>query len=87
MPIAYVLINCNIGEEESVIDQLQSIEGVKDVQQTFGAYDIVTKVELPTAEKLRDIITLKIRKIQEIRSTLTMMSTDTKKKSDNDPVC
>ncbi|MGI0008041.1 MAG: Lrp/AsnC ligand binding domain-containing protein [Nitrosopumilaceae archaeon] len=86
MPIAYILINCNIGEEESVKDQLQSIEGVKDVQQTFGAYDIVIKVELPTAEKLRDIIAWKIRKIQEIRSTLTMMSAEIKKKPDDDPI-
>lgn len=86
MPIAYILINCNIGEEESVKDQLRSIEGVKDVHQTFGAYDIVTKVELPTAEKLRDIITWKIRKIQEIRSTLTMMSAEIKKKPHDDPV-
>ena len=86
MPIAYILINCNIGEEESVKDQLRSIEGVKDVHQTFGAYDIVTKVELPTAEKLRDIITWKIRKIQEIRSTLTMMSAEIKKKPNDYPV-
>ncbi|MGH9998464.1 MAG: Lrp/AsnC ligand binding domain-containing protein [Nitrosopumilaceae archaeon] len=86
MPIAYILINCNIGEEESVKDQLQSIEGVKDVQQTFGAYDIVIKVELPTAEKLRDIIAWKIRKIQEIRSTLTMMSAEIKKKPDDDSI-
>ena len=86
MPIAYILINCNIGEEESVKDQLRSIEGVKDVHQTFGAYDIVTKVELPTAEKLRDIITWKIRKIQEIRSTLTMMSAEIKKKPNDHSV-
>ena len=86
MPIAYILINCNIGEEESVKDQLRSIEGVKDVHQTFGAYDIVTKVELPTAEKLREIITWKIRKIQEIRSTLTMMSAEIKKKPYDDAI-
>ncbi|MBI5378089.1 MAG: Lrp/AsnC ligand binding domain-containing protein, partial [Thaumarchaeota archaeon] len=39
----------------------------------FGAYDIVVKVESPTVERLREVITWKIRKIEKIRSTLTLM--------------
>ncbi|MBI3842988.1 MAG: Lrp/AsnC ligand binding domain-containing protein [Thaumarchaeota archaeon] len=73
MVTAYVLINCNMGSEESVIQELKSIIGVRDVQGVFGAYDIITKVESKTVEELRDIITWKIRKLDNIRSTLTMM--------------
>jgi DNA-binding Lrp family transcriptional regulator len=70
---AYVLINCDLGFEEAVISELKSIEDVKEVHGTFGAYDILAKVEASPIEKLRETITWKIRKIQKIRSTLTLM--------------
>ena len=70
---AYVLINCDLGSEEFVISELKSIEGVVEVHGTFGAYDILAKVEASLVEKLRETITWKIRKIARIRSTLTLM--------------
>jgi len=70
---AYVLINCDLGSEEFVISELKSIEGVVEVHGTFGAYDILAKVEASLVEKLRETITWKIRKIIKIRSTLTLM--------------
>ena len=73
MAIAYILINCELGSEESIIQQLKSIDGVVEVHGTFGAYDILTKIESTTVEILREIITWKIRKIDQIRSTLTLM--------------
>ncbi len=76
MPNAYVLINCDIGSEEFVMSQLKEIDLVKEVHGTFGAYDIVVLVEADTVVSLRDVITWKIRKIEKIRSTLTMMVTE-----------
>ena len=73
MAQAYVLINCELGSEESVISQLKSIEGVTEVHGTFGAYDVLAKIESDRVESLREIITWKIRKIDNIRSTLTLM--------------
>ena len=73
MAQAYVLINCELGSEESVISQLKAIEGVKEVHGTFGAYDIIAKIESEKVETLRETITWKIRKIDNIRSTLTLM--------------
>ena len=73
MPTAYVLINCELGSVEAVITELKSIEGVVEVHGTFGAYDILAKVESSPVDALREIITWKIRKIQKIRSTLTLM--------------
>jgi len=53
---AYVLINCDLGfKEEDIISQLKTIDEVKEVQGTFGAYDIVAKVESNDVKKLRDI--------------------------------
>lgn len=70
---AYVLINCDLGSEQKIIDQIKPLDGVKEIKGVFGAYDILAKIETPTAESLRDTITWKIRKIDRIRSTLTLM--------------
>ena len=73
MATAYILINCELGSEESIIQQLNNLDDVSEVNGTFGAYDILTKIESPTVEMLREVITWKIRKIDQIRSTLTLM--------------
>jgi DNA-binding Lrp family transcriptional regulator len=73
MATAYVLINCELGSEESIIQELKNLEGVIEVHGTFGAYDILAKIESPTVDVLRETITWKIRKIDQIRSTLTLM--------------
>ena len=73
MATAYVLVNCELGSEESIIRQLKNIETVKEVHGTFGAYDILAKLESSAVETLRESITWKIRKIDQIRSTLTLM--------------
>jgi DNA-binding Lrp family transcriptional regulator len=73
MATAYVLINCELGSEEEIIKQLKELESVIEVHGTFGAYDILSKIESSTVESLRETITWKIRKIDKIRSTLTLM--------------
>jgi len=73
MATAYILINCELGSEELIIQQLKNIDDISEVSGTFGAYDILTKIESSTVETLREIITWKIRKIDQIRSTLTLM--------------
>ena len=73
MAVAYVLINCDLGFEEDVIDNLKHFESVKEVHGTFGAYDILAKVENFEQEKLRETIIRNMRKIPRVRSTLTLM--------------
>jgi len=73
MATAYVLINCELGSEESIIQELKNLDGIIEVHGTFGAYDILAKIESPTVDVLRETITWKIRKIDQIRSTLTLM--------------
>ena len=63
-----------MGSEEDVISHLKKIDGVKEVHGTFGAYDVILKIESEDVDKLRDKITWKIRKIERIRSTLTLMT-------------
>ena len=73
METAYVLVNCDLGTEDGIIEDLKHIDSVKEVSGTFGAYDIITKIENPDKEKLREVIMWNIRKIEHVRSTLTLM--------------
>ena len=73
MTTAYVLINCDLGYEEQIIEELKHISDVKEVHGTFGAYDILAKVESANVKNLRESITWKIRKLDRVRSTLTLM--------------
>ena len=74
MAIAYVLVNCDLGFEAEIIDEIKQLEDVKEVHGVFGAYDILAKVESANVENLRDIITWKIRKLSRVRSTLTLLT-------------
>jgi len=73
MEIAYVLLNCDLGYEDSVIEDLKHIDSVKEVHETYGAYDMIAKVESLDKEELRRTITQKIRKHEHVRSTLTLI--------------
>ena len=77
MPTAYVLLNSDLGSDESIINEVKQIladEDIKfEVQGVYGVYDIILKLTSNDAENLRSIITNKIRKISKIQSTLTMM--------------
>jgi len=70
---AYVLVNCDLGSEEGIIEDLKHIDSVKEVHGTFGAYDIITKVENEDRDKLKEGITWNIRRLAHVRSTLTLM--------------
>ena len=73
METAYVLVNCDLGSEEEIIQELKHIDSVKEVHGTFGAYDIIAKIESQEREKISETITWKIRKLEHVRSTLTLM--------------
>ena len=72
MAQAFVLINCELGSEEEIISELKTFPDVKEVHGTFGAYDIIAKISSESVEKIRETISWKIRKIEKIRSTLTL---------------
>ena len=73
METAYVLINSDLGHKAEVIDEIKQLEDVKEVNGVFGAYDILAKVESANVKNLSETITWKIRKLNGVRSTLTLM--------------
>ncbi len=71
--MAFVLINADLGAEEELVRELRNTENVKEVYVVYGVYDIVAKVEADTMEKVKETITWKIRRLDKVRSTLTMI--------------
>jgi len=73
MPQAFVLMNAELGSEDSIVNELNRLEGVREVYQVYGVYDIVAQVEADTMEKVKETITWKLRKLNGVKSTLTMI--------------
>ncbi len=78
MASAYVLINTEIGGEENVIAQLKSMEVVDEVSVVYGVYDIVAKISSETMESLKEIISTKVRHLNKVRSTMTMIAAESR---------
>lgn len=71
-----MLISCEIGEEQFLYSQLQEIPEVKNCLITYGSYDVVAEFESDSSSQINEIITSKIRKLQKIRSTITLRVTN-----------
>jgi DNA-binding Lrp family transcriptional regulator len=69
---AYILISCNVGEEQKVLAEMKQIPEVKTAMITYGEYDIVAKAETQSEEQMGKLISSKIRQLQKIRSTVTL---------------
>ena len=78
VPTAYILINSDLGTDVSIIEYLnKTLAEEKDIQfevnGVYGVYDIIVKLTSENGETLRGIITNKVRTIDHVQSTLTMM--------------
>ena len=76
MPKAYVLINTVPEAEEEFLEELKKIEGVKEATSVYGIYDFVAKVEADSLEKVKEIITSKIRRLKDLRSSVTLIAAE-----------
>ena len=78
MPTSYILINSDLGTDESIITKIKEILADEnniqyEIQGVYGVFDIVLKLSSDDITTLRSTITNKIRKISTVQSTLTMM--------------
>lgn len=73
MHSAFVLMNAELGKENKLVSELRQIPNVREVYPVYGVYDVVMEIEADSMEILRETITDKVRKIDGIKSTLTMI--------------
>ena len=73
MPRAFVLINVESGSEDEVLKELKTVEGVEEAYFSYGVYDLITKIQADTMDKLKELVTRRIRTLSKVRSTLTLI--------------
>ncbi|MCS7385408.1 MAG: Lrp/AsnC ligand binding domain-containing protein [archaeon GB-1867-005] len=81
MPEAFIVMNVKLGLEEETLNEILKIEGVEEAYTVYGVYDIVAKVKAETLNKLKKIVTWKIRRLSSIMSTTTMVVIEGRKKT------
>jgi len=73
---AYVMLNCELGAEEALIEQLKELEQVVDVFETIGTHDMMVKLQAENFEKIREVVSWNIKKLPKVRSTATLIKKD-----------
>ncbi len=71
--MAYTLINSETGYEAKVMKELKNIPSVQEAYQLYGVYDIIIKIEAESMEKLKEIVSLRVRGLNNVRSSLTLI--------------
>jgi len=64
-------MNVELGSEEKVLKEVRKVPNVKECHRVYGVYDMIAKVEADSMDKLKEIVTWKIRRLDGVRSTLT----------------
>ena len=78
MATAFVFMNIDPGTEIAVLKTLRQVPEVKEAYFVYGVYDVVAKVQADSMGRLKEVISLKIRKLDKIRSTLTTVVSEGK---------
>ena len=69
MASAYLLLNVETGTDEEVINNLKTLQEVKEAHMVYGVYDIVVRVETETMEELKNVVSWTVRRLDRVRST------------------
>jgi DNA-binding Lrp family transcriptional regulator len=77
MTDAYVMLNCDLGAEVAIIEQLKELEQVVDVFETIGTHDMLVKLQAENFEKVREIVSRNIQQLKNVRSTATLIKKET----------
>ncbi len=72
MHVGYILLNCDLGAEEYIVEELRQIPEVKNAHLTFGAYDVIAEVHANSQEEFEKTVGTKIRKLARVVSTMTL---------------
>jgi len=72
MHIGFVLLNCDLGAEEYILEELKQVNEIKNAYVTFGAYDIIAEIHAKTQEDFEKTVSLKIRQLSRVVSTMTL---------------
>jgi DNA-binding Lrp family transcriptional regulator len=72
MHIGFVLLNCDLGAEEYLLEEIKQIPEVKNAYVTFGAYDIIIEIHAKSQDEFDKTVSNKIRRLSRVMSTMTL---------------
>ena len=72
MHIGFVLLNCDLGAEEYILDELNQVPQIKNAYVTFGAYDVIAEIHAETQEEFEKTVSMNIRRLSRVVSTMTL---------------
>ena len=72
MHVGFVLLNCDLGAEEYILDELPKVPQIKNAYITFGAYDIIAEIHGETQEEFENTVSMNIRHLSRVVSTMTL---------------
>jgi len=78
MPMAFVFMNIDAGSETEILQSLRQVPEVKESYFVYGVYDCVAKIQTDSMDRLKEVITWKVRRLDKIRSTLTTIVSEGK---------
>ncbi len=76
MPVAYVLLNTEIGKENEALKEIRAVEGVQEAFKLMGLYDIIARINAETMDKLTQIVNDKLQ-VKKVHSRLTIVVMET----------
>ena len=72
MHVGFVLLNCDLGSEEYILEELNNINGINHAYITFGAYDVIAEIHAEDQLEFDEIVSMKIRRVARLVSTMTL---------------
>lgn len=69
----FVFINAEPGRESEALEKLRKVKGVIEAHLLYGVHDMVAVVEVDTVDRVKEVVSANIRRIEGVRSTLTMI--------------
>ena len=73
MVSAYIMMKMQVGMDDQVIAEIKSLKQIEEANATYGAYDLVIKVNFKTIEDLDRFIFEKMRKVKGVTETSSMI--------------
>jgi DNA-binding Lrp family transcriptional regulator len=74
MVTSYTLARVKPAKDKQVYDLVKKLPSVKEVITTYGEYDMIIKVEIDSLESLDDFVFNKLRIIEGIELTTTLIN-------------
>ena len=74
MALCYVMINVELGSEAKLLGEVRRIPQVRECHRIYGVYDVIAKIEADSLDAVKKVVTLKIRRMPGVRSTLTTIA-------------